>query len=250
MGNTKDSLWFPPLAPLTILFAAITFFAVVVVFTTRTLINQPWPGLSLDVTDGMEGLVVTNVADGTARRTIEVGDRLLAISGGSHRVFLGPLSLRKEPDNAPTYKGYNDCFRHLREINEIPASEKVLVYRAGRRSVSVHPAPSRPLRDIPFTFWLINGFAVIGLLYGSGRVEVGVRSRNDGVRIELLNHGITKAPESWTEGTGIASMKTRPEGIGAEIGWESRGGSAVAVVIDLPDKAGVSKSDRKGDSYE
>ena len=166
---SKAGLWLPALAPLSILIAAGTGFALVVVAGLWLLTEQPWLGLNWRL-DDLDRVAIAGVAaGGPAEGHITEGDVVGAVEDAAgERVGLTVQSILREPDNLATYSQYNRFFERQRELDRVLAHPPVSLLLANGQAVTLSPAPSRPIRDLPFGYWAINLVAAVGLLFGIG----------------------------------------------------------------------------------
>lgn len=130
--------------------------------------NQPWLGLDLTASDQQPGLRVAAVrAGGPAQGTLSAHQRIVALGSGDARLALDARDLIEDPDFLRSYTAFNTFLNKQARLYQLLRNDSVQVHIGGGRTFSLHPAPSRPLIDLPATFWFQLVFAVMCLGIGT-----------------------------------------------------------------------------------
>ena len=74
----------------------------------------------------------------------------------------------EEPDNLSTYAEYNRFFEHQAELYTLLHHGQVLAKLSSGQPVALSVDRSRPIADLPFSYWIINFSAAVGLFFGLG----------------------------------------------------------------------------------
>lgn len=156
--------------PIRVMTLALVLGAAVVALATCLLLVQPWLGLTL-VADPSGRVLVAAVDPAAGVVDVPVGAEVLALgpAGGA----LMPLTaddLTPEPDVFPTYTAMAAFFERQSALTAVlgagPVDLSLRLEDGTERSVTVTPARTRPLSDLPAVYWFQVTVGVAGLLLG------------------------------------------------------------------------------------
>ena len=154
-------------SPAVVILATLVAGLVLVAVSTVFLLHQPWLGLQLDGAGDRGIRVVGTFSNGPAAEVAK-GTILTAIGNGAGEVVrLVPFDLVEDPDTAATYTAFDDFFGRQTRIANLLRSEQVRLTTASGAEILVTPAPSRPLRSLPASFWLQQFVALACLVIGA-----------------------------------------------------------------------------------
>ncbi|WP_206050330.1 sensor histidine kinase [Oceaniglobus ichthyenteri] len=164
-------------------FAPGSYFAVVVISSLLLVLwliwlatEQPWLGLKLGV--GADGdVVIEQVShaadvpqDITGARLVSLARSVNAGSEPGTRVILEPRDLIEEPDSIGSAEELQRFFARQDQLVEMLRGGPVeleIERDGGRAQVTVGPAPTRMIAEIPVQFWLQVFVALSGLVIGA-----------------------------------------------------------------------------------
>lgn len=131
-------------------------------------LRQPWTGLSLSRNpDDGESLLVLATTGPSA--SIPAGTTLVSIHSMAGRFELRGDDIEPEPQLAfLDYAAYADFFDRQRVLAELLRDEPLILETDHGVLLEIHPAPWRPLSDLPFTFWLQLVAGLGSFLAGAG----------------------------------------------------------------------------------
>lgn len=163
------NLWLPAIAPLTVLITGGLAYLSIVLFGLWLLSQQPWLGLNLQSSNEGKGLLVDAVYGAGPQDESLQGAIIMALGDANeHWVNVGSLSIMEEPDNLSTYAEYNHFFAHQAELYSLLSQAQAFASLDSGRSVALSMVRSRPIADLPFSYWIINFTAAVGLFFGLG----------------------------------------------------------------------------------
>ncbi len=150
--------------PLHSMLAATLLWAAVLLGEILLLHAQPWLGITLAAEPDLDGLRVTAVPQ---EGPLKTGDVIRTLSAAdSPAESLGTDSLLQEPDNHATFAGFNAVFAHNARLFAILSQPTVSAALADGRQVPLRPT-RRPVASLPLDFWVINGAALVAILFGT-----------------------------------------------------------------------------------
>ncbi len=148
-------------------FVMAAVFAAAAIFVCVLLIlRAPWMGVVLDPEPANVG-VVLSVDEAAAAAGIRVGDRVLGFSAkGREPVYLYPLSLVSDPDQAGNFAGLTALFDHVAQLHDVARQPQVNLHLEDDRVIALATS-ARPLRSLPLWMWLMAA-GVVPFLVGAG----------------------------------------------------------------------------------
>ena len=187
--------------PVLVILASVLAALAVAAMTAAVAINQPWLGLHLSADGSQRGLRVVAVSpSGPAANAIEPGAVIerIGIDGGAG-FALTAIDIAEEPDAVvQSYVEFERFYERQGAIADILASARVRLWLAEGTAMTLTPAPTRPLADLPVGFWV--------------QLSVGIVSVLIGVSVWTLRPGVTGA---WILGIGsvVLVMSAHPSAI-------------------------------------
>ncbi len=139
------------LAPQQIVSLSTLLVVGIFVLSSYLATSSPWLGLTLaPAEDG--GLLVLAVDErGPAAGKLQPGERLLYLEGVAGA--LDAIDIVEEPDAFTLYRDYNAFFARQSELYRALSHAEVTLQLDDGRSVSLTPAPRRPISSLPLLFW-------------------------------------------------------------------------------------------------
>ncbi|MFT4047192.1 MAG: hypothetical protein QM661_10935 [Solimonas sp.] len=129
--------------------------------------SPPYLGLRLNGDEGAEGVRIER-AHGPSAGRLRAGERIVALRNGSAAVPLQPDDLAIEPDIAfADYQPFDAFMQRQQALAEALAQSAVPLVLDDGRVVEIIPFHGRPIRDLPFEFWLQVFVAAAGWLLGA-----------------------------------------------------------------------------------
>ena len=115
-------------------------------------LQRPWLGLKLETNNGGDIRVIESQGPSA---DIPVGTILLKIKSATEEMKLLSVDLTIEPDGTlHTYTIYDDFLDRQGRLAEIIENDQIIFKGNDQREFTVFPKSSRPLSDLPATFWV------------------------------------------------------------------------------------------------
>ena len=162
----RQNLWLPNMAPRKGL--AFCAFAALILVSSALFIclRQPCLGVVWTPTRTGHGLVIQKTAEDL---NLTPGVRITRISARDGQfVSLNNLMLIEDPDQFPTYAGYNAFFEQQRHLMALYRRGTVCLTDATRTVTTINVRKGRTPGQISANFWLLNVSASLCFLIGSG----------------------------------------------------------------------------------
>ncbi|MBL4917923.1 sensor histidine kinase [Szabonella alba] len=173
------------IAPGTVLTGAILLGLMQAALVIWAAVQQPWLGVDLRISDS--GIVVGSSAQDGPGRSLPEGAQVLRIAppGGlgtapAPGLTLEPADRIEEPDmlgSAPAMRRFLDRQGDLHGALQGGAVRFDYTTPEGARSVTLEPASSRPVTDLPAAFWTQIGVGLAGLWLGAWVVALRLSDR-------------------------------------------------------------------------
>jgi signal transduction histidine kinase len=156
------------LSPRRIITIGVLFALICIAISTTLAIETRWLGISFAPDE--EGLRVTRVqSDGPAYERLHSGDIVTAIADPGRAPYaLHGLDIMEDPYDLQLYREFSDFFGRQSAIYNRLNQPEVHLILADGHSVSLQPAPHRPLSSLPFLFWFQLGCGFVSLMIGIG----------------------------------------------------------------------------------
>ncbi|EAQ02411.1 probable two component sensor histidine kinase transcription regulator protein [Pseudooceanicola batsensis HTCC2597] len=192
---------------------------------------QPWIGVRLVPVE--DAVVVASVQPGAPGDDLTPGARILSMRPAgavSPGLSLVPADLIEEPDGLPTIADMEALFEkqgRLHEMLEAGPVEVAVLSHGAERSVRITAAPSRPVGDLPFTFWMQLAVGIVSGLLGGW--VLSIRRGEPGARyLAVAGLGLMVASHA----AALYSSRALPLSEGA-FEWASAFNSAGALVFGI-----------------
>ncbi|WP_028009224.1 sensor histidine kinase [Solimonas flava] len=143
-----------PLPPSRVLWIALAIATLATALCLTLASSQPYLGVKL-AAEHPDAAPRVLAAKGPAAELLRRGDVLVALDGEAGRVALRGDDLAAEPDIAyADYASFAAFMGRQQRLATLQAGPQLRLLLADGRSVTLQPDAHRPLRDLPFTFWL------------------------------------------------------------------------------------------------
>lgn len=151
----------PKLAVGLVAFVALLYVAAAAVLATR----QPSLGIAWSA-GGVQGLIARSDRRETS---LQPGHHVRALRepGGTAELLDGDIIL-EDPRIHATYADYNRFFARQERVANVLKQPRVELMRTAGDAVTVESRTQRPLRELPYVFWIYNSSGTACLLIGAG----------------------------------------------------------------------------------
>lgn len=201
------------------------------VLVVSLALSQPWLGLRFAAQD--DAVVVAEVSPDGPAATVTAGERVVALRPAGQAADAVPLvatDLIEEPDGLPTIAAMEALFAKqgvLHDMLEAGPVDLIVTGDSGERVVTVDPAPSRPISDMPFTFWMQLAVGITTSLLGGW--VLSIRQGEPGARF-LAASGLGLMVASHAAALYSSRAVPLPEGVFA---WASALNSTGALTYGI-----------------
>lgn len=129
--------------------------------------HVPWLGIGIDFQPGRNYLEIRQVHEnGPSVGKLRAGDRILAFSNGRERVEVSPLLNYLDIANFSTFEAINAFLAEQSRVWAVLDDRRVIL-ELPDRTVSIEPAPRRPLGSYSFSgYWMLILTGLAALVIG------------------------------------------------------------------------------------
>lgn len=173
-------------APVVVVLTAVLAALALAAVTTVVAVNQPWLGLRLSGAGLDDGLRVVATKPAGPGQAVESGAVIARNAGeGGESIALSPMDLVEEPDAvAKSFDELEGFYRRQGAIADILSSGNVTVSFADGTNTTIAPARTRPLSDLPASYWIQIAVGLAGIMIGMS--VWALRPREAGARLLAL----------------------------------------------------------------